>query len=48
MEGVKKQPRHLAWHETLEVHELVSMQSTALMKMKSTICMSMEIIRPMI
>lgn len=34
MEERERQPRHLAWHETLEVHELVMMQSTALMKMK--------------
>jgi spore coat protein F len=25
---------HLAWHETLELHELVAAQSNALMKLK--------------
>lgn len=30
----QRRPNHLAWHETLMVHELVAMQSTALMKMK--------------
>ncbi|MDY0407736.1 spore coat protein [Virgibacillus soli] len=35
MESTERQrPNHLAWHETLELHEIVAMQSTALMKMK--------------
>ncbi|MDY0396929.1 spore coat protein [Virgibacillus halophilus] len=34
-ESRKRRPDHLAWHETLEIHELVAMQSTALMKMKN-------------
>ncbi|HET6872654.1 MAG TPA: spore coat protein, partial [Sporolactobacillaceae bacterium] len=29
-----ERPAHLAWHETLELHEMVAMQSTALMKCK--------------
>lgn len=28
------QPEHLAWHETLEIHELVAFQSIGLMKLK--------------
>ncbi|WP_227521941.1 spore coat protein [Bacillus solitudinis] len=27
-------PQHLAWHETLEIHELVAFQSVGLMKLK--------------
>ncbi|RXJ01357.1 spore coat protein [Anaerobacillus alkaliphilus] len=27
-------PRHLAWHETLEIHELVAFQAGGLMKLK--------------
>ncbi|WP_066056642.1 spore coat protein [Robertmurraya korlensis] len=30
----RQQPRHLAWHETLEIHELVAFQSIGLMKLK--------------
>ncbi|MGV3488037.1 MAG: spore coat protein [Tuberibacillus sp.] len=30
----EERPAHLAWHETLELHEIVGMQSTALMKLK--------------
>ncbi|WP_067727483.1 spore coat protein [Oceanobacillus damuensis] len=30
----ERQPNHLAWHETLEVHELVAFQSIGLMKLK--------------
>lgn len=30
-------PNHLAWHETMELHELVAFQSTGLMKMKDCI-----------
>ncbi|MDY0405384.1 spore coat protein [Virgibacillus sp. 179-BFC.A HS] len=33
----KRRPNHLAWHETLEIHELVNMQATATMKMKKFI-----------
>ncbi|NNU84882.1 spore coat protein [Geobacillus sp. BMUD] len=29
--------RHLAWHETLELHELIAFQANGLMKMKKTI-----------
>lgn len=29
-----ERPTHLAWHETLELHEMAAMQSTALMKCK--------------
>lgn len=29
-----QQPQHLAWHETLEIHELVAFQSISLMKLK--------------
>ncbi|MEB1808922.1 MAG: spore coat protein [Bacillaceae bacterium] len=32
-----QQPRHLAWHETLEIHELVAFQSVGLMKLKKAI-----------
>jgi spore coat protein F len=30
-------PQHLAWHETLELHELVAFQWVGLMKIKNTI-----------
>jgi len=30
----EERPAHLAWHETLELHEITAMQSTALMKLK--------------
>ncbi|WP_067842401.1 spore coat protein [Amphibacillus sediminis] len=30
----KQQPNHLAWHETLEMHELVAFQAIGLMKIK--------------
>lgn len=29
-----QRPNHLAWHETLEIHELVAFQSIGLMKLK--------------
>lgn len=29
-------PRHLAWHETLELYELVAFQSVGLVKLKET------------
>jgi spore coat protein F len=29
-------PNHLAWHETLEIHELVAFQAIGLMKLKKT------------
>jgi spore coat protein F len=29
--------RHLAWHETLELHELIAFQANALMKMKKAV-----------
>ncbi|MFD2042883.1 spore coat protein [Ornithinibacillus salinisoli] len=32
-----RQPRHLAWHETLEIHELVAFQSVGLMKLKNSV-----------
>lgn len=32
----QRQPRHLAWHETLEIHELVAFQSIGLMKLKQS------------
>ncbi|SES67088.1 spore coat protein F [Oceanobacillus limi] len=32
-----RQPRHLAWHETLEIHELVAFQSIGLMKLKKAV-----------
>ncbi|WP_088105769.1 spore coat protein [Halalkalibacter urbisdiaboli] len=31
-----QQPNHLAWHETLEIHELVAFQAIGLMKCKKT------------
>lgn len=37
MEDLRNQPKHLAWHETLELHELTAMQSTALMNLKKCI-----------
>lgn len=30
-------PSHLAWHETLELHELVTFQSVGLMKLKKAV-----------
>ncbi|QOY37818.1 spore coat protein [Anaerobacillus isosaccharinicus] len=30
----KSTPKHLAWHETLEIHELVAFQAIGLMKLK--------------
>jgi len=33
----RNRPKHLAWHETLEVHELVAFQSIGLMKLKHAI-----------
>jgi len=33
----RNQPRHLAWHETLEIHELVAFQSFGLMKLKKAV-----------
>lgn len=30
-------PEHLAWHETLEIHELVAFQAIGLMKLKKTL-----------
>lgn len=33
----RQQPKHLAWHETLELHELVALQSTGLFKLKRAI-----------
>lgn len=32
---MEQSPKHLAWHETLEIHELVAFQSIGLMKLKS-------------
>jgi spore coat protein F len=32
-----RKPRHLAYHETLEIHELVAFQSNGLMKLKKAI-----------
>ncbi|WP_400246853.1 spore coat protein [Niallia sp. JL1B1071] len=29
--------KHLAWHETLEIHELTAAQSTSLLKLKETV-----------
>lgn len=34
METKKARPDHLAWHETLELHELVASQAVGLMKLK--------------
>jgi spore coat protein F len=31
-----ERPQHLAWHETLEIHELTASQSVALLKLKLT------------
>lgn len=31
-----QQPEHLAWHETLEIHELVAFQSIGLLKLKDS------------
>lgn len=36
-ESWNRQPQHLAWHETLEIHELVAFQSIGLMKLKKSI-----------
>lgn len=36
-DSLKRQPQHLAWHETLEIHELVAFQSIGLMKLKKSI-----------
>jgi spore coat protein F len=36
-ESMNRQPQHLAWHETLEIHELVAFQSIGLMKLKKAI-----------
>ncbi|WP_099157433.1 spore coat protein [Virgibacillus ndiopensis] len=33
----RNNPDHLAWHETMEIHELVALQSIALMKLKSSV-----------
>ncbi|MGY0694917.1 spore coat protein [Virgibacillus sp. FSP13] len=33
----KNDPKHLAWHETLEIHELVAFQSIGLMKLKKSV-----------
>lgn len=32
-----RQPQHLAWHETLDLHELVAFESIGLMKLKKTL-----------
>ncbi|SFJ29648.1 spore coat protein F [Halobacillus dabanensis] len=34
MENEQHSEQHLAWHETLEIHELVAFQSVGLMKLK--------------
>lgn len=36
MERKQNQPNHLAWHETLEIHELIAFQSVGLMKLKDS------------
>ncbi|WP_096273598.1 spore coat protein [Paucisalibacillus globulus] len=36
-ESMNRQPQHLAYHETLEIHELVAFQSIGLMKLKKAI-----------
>lgn len=36
MERKSNQPNHLAWHETLEIHELIAFQSVGLMKLKDS------------
>ncbi|MCD8501504.1 MAG: spore coat protein [Bacillaceae bacterium] len=33
---MEQSPKHLAWHETLEIHELVAFQSIGLIKLKSS------------
>ncbi|MBU8769635.1 spore coat protein [Cytobacillus oceanisediminis] len=33
-QSYNRPPQHLAWHETLEIHELVAFQSIGLMKLK--------------
>ncbi|MFS0671821.1 spore coat protein [Ornithinibacillus sp. 179-J 7C1 HS] len=35
--SMNRQPQHLAWHETLEIHELVAFQAIGLMKLKKAI-----------
>jgi spore coat protein F len=30
-------PKHLAWHETLDLHELVAFQATGLIKLKKSV-----------
>ncbi|OXB85712.1 MULTISPECIES: spore coat protein [Geobacillus] len=37
MHGHMHGHRHLAWHETLELHELIAFQANALMKMKKAV-----------
>lgn len=37
MHGQMHGHRHLAWHETLELHELIAFQANALMKMKRAV-----------
>lgn len=37
MEMENRRPNHLAWHETLELHELVAFQSFGLMRLKKFI-----------
>lgn len=37
MHGQMHGHRHLAWHETLELHELIAFQANALMKMKKAV-----------
>lgn len=37
MENSDRRPNHLAWHETLELHELVAFQSVGLIKLKKSI-----------
>ena len=36
-ESMNRQPQHLAYHETMEIHELVAFQSIGLMKLKKAI-----------
>ena len=33
---VQTKRQHLAWHETLEIHELVAFQANGLIKLKKT------------
>lgn len=37
LENTDRRPNHLAWHETLDLHELVAFQSTGLIKLKKSI-----------